>query len=81
MKIVIIFVCLALLSPNVAGYLIVQDDDSSSEGEHELGLKQRMDNLEANLAKLQETRERQNNCSGNARCFLRRSFMICVLYM
>lgn len=70
MKIVLSFVWWALLSPNVSGYLIVQDDDSSSEGEHELGLKQRVKNLEENLSKLQETMEHRNNCSGNAsRCY------------
>jgi hypothetical protein len=67
MEYVLFFVSLALLSPNVPGYLIVQDDDSSSEsdGEQELSLKQRMDNLEASLAKLQENTEHRSNCSGN----------------
>lgn len=65
MQYLLFFVSLALLSRYVPGYLIVQDNDSSSEGERELSLKQRLDNLEESLANLQENTQHRTNCSGN----------------
>lgn len=42
---------------------IKQDDHSSSESEQEYGLKERLETLEEKIAKLQENKEHQINCS------------------
>jgi hypothetical protein len=70
MEYVLLFVSLAILSTNVIGYLIVQDDHSSSEGEQEYGLKERLETLEEKIAKLHENKEHHINCSGKVSQFL-----------
>lgn len=72
MEYVSIFVSLALLSPCVLGYLIIMEGQCANGQEpcfagHEIQpvLKNRIDSLEAQVAKLQEIIERHINNSGN----------------